>query len=91
MAARRLTASPLLSMTQAGFTMLTMRMARQDDPAAIAEIHNGTVPARTVTAGTEPVSAASRQAWCEVQLPRAALPGSVERDLLIPGHRLMAD
>jgi phosphinothricin acetyltransferase len=40
-----------------------MRRAQQHDLAAIVAIYNATVHSRMVTADTEPVSVASRQAW----------------------------
>ncbi len=40
-----------------------MRRARQADLVAIVAIYNSTVHSRMVTADTEPVSVASRQAW----------------------------
>ncbi len=39
------------------------RLARHDDLPAIVAIYNSTVASREVTADTEPVSVASRQAW----------------------------
>jgi L-amino acid N-acyltransferase YncA len=41
----------------------THRLARHDDLPAIVAIYNSTVASREVTADTEPVSVASRQAW----------------------------
>ncbi|MFL6659348.1 MAG: GNAT family N-acetyltransferase [Massilia sp.] len=39
------------------------RVARQQDLPAIVAIYNSTIASREVTADTEPVSVASRQAW----------------------------
>ncbi|MFT5642644.1 MAG: L-amino acid N-acyltransferase YncA [Janthinobacterium sp.] len=41
------------------------RLATQDDLPAIVAIYNSTIASREVTADTEPVSVASRQAWFE--------------------------
>lgn len=43
----------------------THRNARLDDLPQIVAIYNDTIPGRMVTADTEPVSVASRQAWFE--------------------------
>jgi len=50
-------------------TEFKLRVARQEDLPAIVEIYNSTVPSRMVTADTEPVSVASRQAWFEAHQP----------------------
>lgn len=61
-----------------------MRRAQQADLAAIVAIYNATVPSRMVTADTEPVSVASRQAWFDSHT--AARPLLVEeRDGVIAG------
>jgi phosphinothricin acetyltransferase len=44
-------------------TNYSFRIAGQQDLAAIVDIYNSTVASREVTADTEPVSVASRQAW----------------------------
>ncbi|MES2015593.1 MAG: N-acetyltransferase family protein [Pseudomonadota bacterium] len=46
------------------------RIARQEDLAAIVAIYNSTVASREVTADTEPVSVASRQAWFDEHDPQ---------------------
>lgn len=46
------------------------RVARQEDLAVIVEIYNSTVASREVTADTEPVSVASRQAWFDEHDPQ---------------------
>lgn len=43
----------------------THRNARLDDLPQIVAIYNDTIPGRMVTADTEPVTVASRQAWFE--------------------------
>ena len=48
---------------------LTVRDAVEDDLPAIVAIYNATVPGRTVTADTEPVSVASRQPWFREHRP----------------------
>jgi len=45
------------------------RIARQQDLPAIVAIYNSTVASREVTADTEPVSVASRQAWFDEHDP----------------------
>lgn len=45
------------------YTMLTYRNAAIDDMAQIVAIYNSTVPARMVTADTEPVTVESRLPW----------------------------
>jgi L-amino acid N-acyltransferase YncA len=45
------------------------RLARPEDLPAIVEIYNSTVASREVTADTEPVSVASRQAWFDEHSP----------------------
>lgn len=47
----------------------THRLARQQDLAAIVDIYNSTVASRQVTADTEPVTLASRQAWFDEHVP----------------------
>ena len=49
-------------MSISGFTV---RVAERADLAGIVEIYNSTVPSRMVTADTEPVTVASREAWFE--------------------------
>ena len=39
------------------------RLARRDDLPVIVDIYNSTIASREVTADTEPVSVASREAW----------------------------
>jgi L-amino acid N-acyltransferase YncA len=46
------------------------RIARQRDLPAIVAIYNSTVASREVTADTEPVSVASRQAWFDEHDPQ---------------------
>ncbi|MFC5474182.1 GNAT family N-acetyltransferase [Paraherbaspirillum soli] len=46
------------------------RLARQQDLPAIVDIYNSTVASREVTADTEPVSVASRQAWFDHHNPQ---------------------
>lgn len=45
------------------------RIARQQDLPAIVAIYNSTIASREVTADTEPVSVASRQAWFDEHNP----------------------
>jgi phosphinothricin acetyltransferase len=47
----------------------THRLARQEDLDAIVAIYNSTIASRQVTADTEPVSVASRQAWFDEHAP----------------------
>ncbi|SFB88754.1 phosphinothricin acetyltransferase [Cupriavidus sp. OV038] len=47
----------------------TLRLAMPADLPGIVEIYNSTVPSRMVTADTEPVSVASRQAWFDAHQP----------------------
>lgn len=42
---------------------LDIRIAQQEDLTAIVAIYNSTIASRLVTADTDPVSVASRQAW----------------------------
>jgi phosphinothricin acetyltransferase len=53
-------------MSISGFTV---RLATRDDLPGIVEIYNSTVPSRMVTADTEPVTVASREAWFEAHDP----------------------
>ncbi|GJG98308.1 GNAT family N-acetyltransferase [Cupriavidus pauculus] len=53
-------------MSNIGFTV---RLATRDDLPGIVEIYNSTVASRMVTADTEPVSVASREAWFEAHRP----------------------
>ncbi|MFP3752366.1 MULTISPECIES: GNAT family N-acetyltransferase [Cupriavidus] len=46
-----------------------LRLATPADLPGIVEIYNSTVPSRMVTADTEPVSVASRQAWFDAHQP----------------------
>lgn len=48
----------------------THRLACQADLAAIVAIYNSTIASRQVTADTEPVSVASRQAWFDEHTPQ---------------------
>ena len=45
------------------------RLARRDDLPVIVDIYNSTVASREVTADTEPVSVASREAWFKEHTP----------------------
>ncbi len=45
------------------------RLARRDDLPVIVDIYNSTVASREVTADTEPVSVASREAWFNEHTP----------------------
>jgi len=47
----------------------TLRLAQREDLPGIVAIYNSTVPSRMVTADTEPVSVASREAWFDAHLP----------------------
>lgn len=49
---------------------LDVRDARAGDLPAIVDIYNSTVASRMVTADTEPVTVASRQAWFEAHGPQ---------------------
>jgi phosphinothricin acetyltransferase len=42
---------------------LVIRLAREEDLAAIVEIYNAAIPGRLATADTEPVSLESRRPW----------------------------
>ncbi|SDO92007.1 phosphinothricin acetyltransferase [Ralstonia sp. 25mfcol4.1] len=53
-------------MSNSGFSV---RLATRGDLAGIVDIYNSTVPSRMVTADTEPVSVASREAWFAAHLP----------------------
>lgn len=53
-------------MSNSGFTV---RLATRDDLAGIVDIYNSTVASRMVTADTEPVSVASREAWFDAHQP----------------------
>lgn len=56
------------------------RLARQEDLPAIVAIYNSTVALREVTADTEPVSVASRQAWFDEHTPDKRPLWVAERD-----------
>jgi len=58
----------------------THRLARQEDLPAIVAIYNSTVASREVTADTEPVSVASRQAWFDEHTPDKRPLWVAERD-----------
>jgi L-amino acid N-acyltransferase YncA len=58
----------------------THRPARQEDLSAIVAIYNSTIASRQVTADTEPVSVASRQAWFDEHTPDRRPLWVVERD-----------
>lgn len=58
----------------------THRLARQEDLPAIVAIYNSTVASRLVTADTEPVSVASRQAWFDEHTPDKRPLWVAERD-----------
>ncbi|GAB3551292.1 GNAT family N-acetyltransferase [Noviherbaspirillum agri] len=45
------------------------RLARLEDLPAIVAIYNSTIPSRQVTADTEPITVASRQAWFAEHTP----------------------
>jgi phosphinothricin acetyltransferase len=45
------------------------RLARRDDLPVIVDIYNSTIASREVTADTEPVSVASREAWFNDHTP----------------------
>jgi phosphinothricin acetyltransferase len=47
----------------------SLRDAAPDDLPAIVDIYNSTIPARMVTADTEPVSVQSRQKWFDEHSP----------------------
>ncbi len=47
----------------------TLRLATSDDLPGIVAIYNSTIPSRMVTADTEPVTVASRQAWFDAHVP----------------------
>ncbi|ASZ13348.1 GNAT family N-acetyltransferase [Chitinophaga pendula] len=49
--------------------MLTFRHASEADLPAIVDIYNSTIPGRMVTADTEPVTVASREAWYHAHSP----------------------
>jgi L-amino acid N-acyltransferase YncA len=58
----------------------THRLAAIEDLPAIVAIYNSTVASRMVTADTEPVSVASRQAWFDDHAPQRRPLWVVERD-----------
>ena len=47
----------------------THRLARRDDLPVIVDIYNSTIASREVTADTEPVTVASREAWFDDHTP----------------------
>lgn len=53
-------------MSNSGFTL---RVAQREDLPGIVAIYNSTVASRMVTADTEPVSVASREAWFDSHQP----------------------
>lgn len=53
-------------MSHSGFSV---RLATRDDLPGIVDIYNSTVPSRMVTADTEPVTVASREAWFDAHQP----------------------
>ncbi|WP_130390195.1 GNAT family N-acetyltransferase [Cupriavidus agavae] len=53
-------------MSHSGFSV---RLATREDLPSIVGIYNSTVASRMVTADTEPVSVASREAWFEAHRP----------------------
>lgn len=61
------------------------RDAQQADLAAIVAIYNTTIASRDVTADTEPVSVASRQAWFDEHTPERRPLWVVERDGAVIG------
>jgi len=66
-------------------TAYTHRLARQEDLTAIVAIYNSTVASREVTADTEPVSVASRQAWFDEHHPDKRPLWVAERDGVVIG------
>ncbi|WP_411343427.1 GNAT family N-acetyltransferase [Paenibacillus sp. WLX1005] len=46
-----------------------IKIARQEDLAAIVDIYNSSIPGRLATADTEPVTVESRQAWFDEHQP----------------------
>lgn len=61
-------------------TVYTHRLARREDLDAIVAIYNSTIASREVTADTEPVSVASRQAWFDEHTPDRRPLWVAERD-----------
>jgi L-amino acid N-acyltransferase YncA len=49
---------------------MTIRDAKETDLAAIVEIYNASIPSRTATADTEPVSIESRGVWFREHQPQ---------------------
>ncbi|MFJ4292046.1 hypothetical protein ACIP1U_20025 [Cupriavidus sp. NPDC089707] len=79
------------------FLTFSLHIAEPGDLSGVVAIYNSTVPSRMVTADTDPVTVASRQAlglfatmgfsrWGD--LPRVAVLDGVERDLIIVGRRV---
>jgi phosphinothricin acetyltransferase len=69
----------------------THRHAVQADLAAIVDIYNSTVASREVTADTEPVSVASRQAWFDQHTPQRRPLWVAERDGQVIGWLSYSD
>ena len=67
------------------FAPLTHRLARRDDLSAIVAIYNSTVASRMVTADTEEIPVASRQAWFDDHDPQRRPLWVVEQDGVILG------
>lgn len=59
---------------------LSYRLAKREDLQQIVEIYNATIPCRMVTADTEPVSVASREAWFGQHNPESRPLWVVEQD-----------
>ena len=64
---------------------LTHRLARRDDLDAIVAIYNSTVASRVVTADTEEIPVASRQAWFDDHDPQRRPLWVAEQDGVIQG------
>ncbi|HTT39075.1 MAG TPA: GNAT family N-acetyltransferase [Burkholderiales bacterium] len=61
-------------------SQLAHRLAKAEDLPQIVEIYNSTISSRIVTADTEPVSVAARQAWFEQHKPGSRPLWVVEQD-----------
>ena len=66
-------------------TRYSHRLARQEDLEAIVAIYNSTIASRQVTADTEPVSVASRQAWFDEHTPEKRPLWVTEREGVVIG------
>jgi L-amino acid N-acyltransferase YncA len=69
----------------------THRDARQSDLPAIVDIYNSTIASREVTADTEPVTVASRQAWFDEHTPQRRPLWVVEREGRVIGWLSYSD